>query len=186
MTPPQHQQNPGTARERAKRATAHAPHRAHQQGRQTKPPSAPAQRYAQTWVLCTTAPTVAQAVAEYAQRLSIEETFRDWHLGWGVRTAAVDLPTAAMVDRLRGVVCLTYRLQMSLGQRLSADPGGQQRRGQWTVTDRVSWCWCGQQLFNDPGYDWRAWLAAQWAILNRRHAPVASEPEPVPVLDKAA
>jgi hypothetical protein len=74
----------------------------------------------------------------------------------------VTLPTGAMVDRLIGVVCVTYSLQRSLGQRLSADPVGQQRRRQWTVTNRVSWFWYGQQLFNDPGYDWRAWLAVQW------------------------
>ena len=103
--PPKHKQNPGTVRERAKRAKAHAQHRAHKQGRKTKPPSAAAQRYAQTWVLFTTAPTVEQAVAEYAQRMSIEETFRDWHSGWGVRAAVVALPTAAMVDRLIGMVC---------------------------------------------------------------------------------
>jgi hypothetical protein len=185
-TPPTHQQNPGTARERAKRAKAHAQHRAHKQGRKTKPPSAAAQRYAQTWVLFTTAPTVAQAVAEYAQRMAIEETFRDWHSGWGVRAAVVDLPTEAMVDRLIGVVCLTYSLQMHLGQRLSEDPLGRQRRGQWTVTDRVSWFWCGQRLFNDPGYDWQAWLAAQWATLSIPQAPVVPEPGPVLVLDEAA
>jgi hypothetical protein len=105
--PPRHKQNPGTARERAQRAQQHAQHRQHQPGRKTSPPSAVAQRYAQTWVLCTTAPTVAQAVAEYAQRRPLEETFRDWHSGWGVRAALVDLPTAAMVDRLSGVVCIT-------------------------------------------------------------------------------
>jgi hypothetical protein len=185
-TPPKHKQNPGTTRERAKRAKAHAQHRAHKQGRRTKPPSAAAQRYAQTWVLFTTAPTVAQAVTEYTQRMSIEETFRDWHSGWSVRAAVVDLPTTAMVDRLIGVVCLTYGLQMQLGQRLSADPLGQQRRRQWTVTDRVSWFWCGQRLFNDPGYDWRAWLAAQWTALTIPQAPVMPEPEPIPILDEAA
>jgi hypothetical protein len=184
--PPKHKQNPGTARERAKRAKAHAQHRAHKQGRTTKPPSATAQRYAQTWVLFTTAPTVAQAVAEYAQRMSIEETFRDWHSGWGVRAAVVDLPTETMVDRLIGVVCLTYSLQMRLGQRLSADPLGQQRRAQWTVTDRVSWFWCGQRLFNDPGYDWCAWLAAQWGALTIPLAPIVPKPEPVPMVGKAA
>jgi hypothetical protein len=184
--PPTHKQNPGTARERAKRAKAHAQHRAHKQGRTTKPPSATAQRYAQTWVLFTTAPTVAQAVAEYAQRMSIEETFRDWHSGWGVRAAVVDLPTETMVDRLIGVVCLTYSLQMRLGQRLSADPLGQQRRAQWTVTDRVSWFWCGQRLFNDPGYDWCAWLTAQWGALTIPLAPIVPEPEPVPMVGKAA
>jgi hypothetical protein len=184
--PPKHKQNPGTARERAKRAKAHAQHRAHKQGRTTKQPSATAQRYAQTWVLFTTAPTVAQAVAEYAQRMSIEETFRDWHSGWGVRAAVVDLPTETMVDRLIGVVCLTYSLQMRLGQRLSADPLGQQRRAQWTVTDRVSWFWCGQRLFNDPGYDWCAWLAAQWGALTIPLAPIVPEPEPVPMVGKAA
>ncbi len=119
------------------------------------------QRYAQTWVLFTTAPTVAQAVAEYAGRMSIEETYRDWHHHWAVRAAVVTLPTEARVARLIGVVCLAYTLQMHLGQRVSADPVGQWRRAQWTVTNRVSWFWCGQswfwcgqRLFDDPGYDW--------------------------------
>ena len=184
--PPTHQQNPGTARERATRATAPAQQRKQKQGRKTKPPSTAAQRYAQPWVRFTTASTVAQAVAEYAQRMPIAETFRDWHSGWGGRAAVVALPTATMVDRLIGVVCLTYSLQRHLGQRLSADPLGQQRRGQWTVTNRVSWFWCGQQLFNDPGYDWSAWFVAQWAALSRPQVPVVPEPEPVPMLDKAA
>jgi hypothetical protein len=186
VAPPTHKQNPGTLRERAKRAKAHAQHRAHKQGRKTTPPSATAQRYAQTWVLFTVAPTVTQAVAEYAQRMSIEETFRDWHSGWDVRAAVVDLPTETRVDRLIGVVCLTYNLQMRLGQRLSADPLGQQRRAQWTVTDRVSWFWCGQQLFNDPGYDWCVWLAAQWGGLKVLLELSAQEPEPVPMIGKAA
>ena len=185
-TPPTHQQNPGTARERAKRAKTPAQYRAHTQGRKTKPPSAAAQRYAQTWVLFTTAPTVAQAVAEEARRMAITATCRDWHSGWGVRVAVSDLPTEAMVDRLMGVVCVTYSLPMHLGQRLSEDPLDQQRRGQWTVTDRVSWFWCGPRLFNDPGYDWRAWLAAPWATLSGPQAPVVPAPGPVLVLDEAA
>jgi hypothetical protein len=185
--PPPHKQNAGTARERAVRAKAHAQHRAHKQGRKTKPPSAVAQRYAQTWVLFTTAPTVAQAVLEYAGRMAIEETYRDWHHHWAVRTAVVDLPTEAMVSRLIGVVCLAYTVQMHLGQRVSVDPVGQRRRMQWTVTDRVSWFWCGQRLFDDPGYDWGAWLTAQWSVLlapvpvapSRLTAPVVTVPEPV-------
>ncbi len=130
VTPPRHTQNPGTARERAHRAKQHAQHRQHKQGRKTKLPSAVAQRYAQTWVLFTTASTVAQAVAEYAGRMSIEETYRDWHHHWAVRAAVVDLPTAAMVARLIGIVCLAYTVQMHLGQRVSADPVGQRRRAQ--------------------------------------------------------
>jgi hypothetical protein len=183
---PKHKQNPGTARERAKRAKAHAQHRIHKLGRKTKPPSATAQRYAQTWVLFTTAPTVVQAVAEYAQRMPIAETFRDWHNGWGVRAAVVALPTEAMVHRLIGVVCLTYHLQMHLGQRVSVDPLGQQRRAQWTVTDRVSWFWCGQRLFDDPGHDWSGWLAQQWESLGQPVAAVQTLPVPEPVLEKAA
>jgi Transposase DDE domain len=186
VAPPKHKLNPGTVRERAKRAKAHAQHRAHKQGRKTKPPSATVQRYAQTWVLFTTAPTVGQAVAEYAQRMPIEETFRDWHSGWGVRAAVVDLPTEAMVDRLIGVICVTYSLQMQLGQRFSVDPLGQRRRGQWTVSDRVSWFWCGQRLFNDPGYDWSTWLAAQWEALINPQAPVVLESLPSPMLAEAA
>jgi hypothetical protein len=108
VTPPRHKQNPGTTRERAHRAKQHAQHRQHKQGRKTKPPSAVAQRHAQTWVLFTTALTVAQAVAEYAGRMSIEETYRDWHHHWAVRAAVVGLPTEAMVTRLIGVVCLAY------------------------------------------------------------------------------
>lgn len=137
--PPPHKQHPGTVRERAKRAKAHAQHRAHKQGRKTKPPSAAVQRYAQSWGLCTTAPTVGQAVAESAQRMSLEETFRDWYSGWGVRAAVVDRLTETMVDRLIGVVCVTYSLQMPVGQRVSTDPVGQQRRAQWTVTNRGRW-----------------------------------------------
>ena len=144
------------------------------------------QRYAQTWVLFTTAPTVTQAVAEYTQRMPIEETFRDWHYGWGVRAAVVKLPTAAMVDRLIGVVCLTYNLQMHLGQRVSVDPRGQQRRAQWTVTDRVSWFWCGQRLFDDPGYEWSGWLAQQWESLGQPVAAVQATPRPEPVREEAA
>jgi hypothetical protein len=183
---PRHKQNPGTLRERAKRAKAQARHRAHKRGRKTTPPSATAQRYAHTWVLFTVAPTVTQAVREYTQRMSIEETFRDWHSGWGVRAAVRELPTEAMVERLLGVVCLTYTLQVQLGQRLSADPVGQQRRGQWTVTDRVSWFWCGQRLFTDAGYDWRAWLAAQWAALTTPRIPALPKPVSTLVLAEAA
>jgi Transposase DDE domain len=183
---PKHTQNPGTTRERAKRAKGHAQHRAHKQGRKTKPPSATAQRYAQTWVLFTTAPTVGQAVAADAQRMPIEETFRDWHSGWGVRAAVVKLSSAAMVDRLIGVVCLTYTLQMHLGQRVSVDPRGQQRRVQWTVTDRVSWFWCGQRLFAEPGYEWSGWLAQQWESLGQPVAAVQATPRPEPALEEAA
>jgi hypothetical protein len=185
-TPPRHKQNPGTWRERAKRAKAQARHRAHKHGRKTPPPSAVAQRYAQTRVLFTTAPTVRQAVCEYARRMPIEETFRDWHHGWGVRAAVSNLPTQAMVERLIGVVCLAYSLQLQLGQRLSRDPIGQQRRAQWTVTDRVSWFWCGQRLLHDPGYDWSVWLAAQWEALTIPQVSVVSEPEYVPMLAEAA
>jgi Transposase DDE domain len=183
---PRHKCNPGTLREQAKRAHAHRQHQAHKRGRKTPPPSAVAQRYARTWVLFTTAPTVRQAVHQYAQRMSIEETFRDWHHGWGVRTAVSGLPTEAMVERLLGVICLAYSLQLQLGQRLSQDPVGQQRRVQWTVSDRVSWFWCGQRLFSDPGFDWHPWLAAQWAILLRPQPAAVPEPVPLPVLAEAA
>lgn len=165
VTPPRHKQNPGTARERAQRAKQHAQHRQHQHGRKTTPPSAAAQRYAQPWVLCTTASTVAQAVTEYAGRMSIEETYRDWHQHWAVRAAVIDRPTEARVARLMGIVCLAYTVQMHLGQRVSAAPVGQRRRVQWTVTDRVSWFWCGQRLFDDPGYDWTDWLDQPWKSL---------------------
>ena len=77
----------------------------------------------------------------------------------------VDRPTEAMVARLMGIVCLAYMVQMHLGQRVSADPVGQRRRALWTVTDRVSWCWCGQRLFDDLGYDWTDWLDQQWESL---------------------
>jgi hypothetical protein len=111
--------------------------------------------------------------------MSIEETYRDGPHHWAVRAAVVDLPTAAMVTRLIGVVCLAYTVQMPLGQRVSTDPLGQQRRAQWTVTDRVSWFWCGQRLFDDPGYDGSDWLVQQWERLAYPvvAAPAASVPE---------
>jgi hypothetical protein len=183
---PRHKRNLGTLRERAKRAKAHRQRQLHKQGRKTTPPSATAQRYAQTWVLFTTAPTVRQAAGEYAQRMPIEETFRDWHHGWGVRTAVSELPTEAMVERLIGVVCLAYSLQLQLGQQLSVDPVGRQRRTHWTVTDRVSWFWCGQRLFTDSGYDWRTWLAAQWPVLLRVPVPTPTPAPLLPLLAEAA
>ncbi len=125
-------------------------------------------------------------MTEYTQRLSIEETCRDWHSGWSVRAAVVKLPTEAMVARLIGVVCLTDNLQMHLGPRVSVDPRGQQRRVQWTVTDRVSWFWCGQRLFDDPGHEWSGWLAQQWESLGPPVAAVQATPRPEPALEEAA
>jgi hypothetical protein len=159
--PPTHKRNAGTERERAARAKERARHRAGK-GRKSSAPSATAQRYAQTWVLFTTAPTVQAAVEQYAARMAIEQTFRDWHHGWGVRATAAPLPTAAAVGRLVGIVCLAYRLQVELGLRFSQDEQAQRRRAQWTVTDRVSYFWCGQHMIHDPGADWSGWLAAQW------------------------
>jgi hypothetical protein len=97
--------------------------------------------------------------------MAIEETFRDWHHGWGLRLVAVGLTTERAVSRLVGIVCLAYRLQVELGVRFSQDAQGQARRAQWTVTDRVSYFWCGQHLFDDPGADWSAWLVEQWEQL---------------------
>jgi hypothetical protein len=184
--PPKQKQDPGTVRERTARARRHAQHRKPKRGRKTSPPSPTAQRSAQTWVLFTTAPTLTQAVSEYAGRLAIEETYRDWPHHWAVRTAAVALPTEARVARLIGVVCLAYTLQMHLGQRVLTAPETQRRRAQWTVTERVSWFWCGQRLFTDPGYDWRTWLAQQWASLGQSEVPVPATPVFEPVLAEAA
>ena len=186
VPPPRAKQHAGTTRERVKRAKQHAQHRQHKQGRKTRPPSAAAQRYAQTWVLFTTASTVMQATTEYAGRMSIEETSRDWHHHGAVRAAVIDLPSEAMVARLIGVVCLAYTLQMFLGQRVSLDLVGQQRRAQWTVTDRVSWFWCGQRLFDDPGYDWSGWLAQQWESLVELVAATPVQPIPEPAFAEAA
>src|SRR5262249_40313548 len=142
---PRHKRNLGTLRERAQRANAHRQHRRPKHGRKTSPPSATAQRDAQTWVRFTTAPTGRQAVGEYAQRMPLEETFRDWPHSWGVRDAVSPLPTEAMVDRLLGVVCLAYSLQLQRGQRLSADPVGRQRRGARAGRRRGGLGSCGEQ-----------------------------------------
>ncbi len=159
--PPRHKRNVGTQREREARAKAHAKHLA-QKGRKSRPPSALAQRYAQTWVLFTTASSVEETVAQYAARMAIEQTFRDWHHGWGLREAAATLTEETAVVRMVGIVSLAYWLHVELGVRFSADPQGQMRRAQWTVTDRVSFVWCAQQLLTDAGADWSTWLAEQW------------------------
>ena len=75
---------------------------------------------------------------------------------------------------------------MHLGQRVSVDPRGQQRRVQWTVTDRVRWFWCGQRLFDDPGYEWSGWLAQQWESLGQPVAAVQATPRSEPALEEAA
>ncbi len=66
------------------------------------------------------------------------------------------------MGRLVGIICLAYRLQIELGVRFSSDAQGRQRRAQRTVTDRVSYFWCGQHVLQEPGVDWSAWLAGQW------------------------
>ena len=65
-----------------------------------------------------------------------------------------------MVDRLIGVVCVTDGSRGAWASGSGAAPLGQQRRAQWTVTDRGSGFWCGQRLLPDPGYDWSGWVAA--------------------------
>lgn len=177
---PAHKQNRGPPRERLKRAHRHAQHRKHQRGRRTTPPSAAAQRSAQPWGVFPTAPTKTHAVRAYTGRMAIEETYRDWHPHWAVRTAPVSLPTEAMVSRLIGVVCLASTLQMLVGYHVSRSPEAHARRAQWTVTGRGSWFWCGQRVFPDPGSDWRTWLAQQWVSLGQLldPAPVSLVSEP--------
>jgi hypothetical protein len=82
------------------------------------------------------------------------ETYRDGPHHGAVRTAVVGLPTAAMVGRLSGGVCCASTMQRHLGQRVGVAPMSQQRRSQWTVTERISWFWCFHQLCTDPGYAW--------------------------------
>lgn len=179
--PPRHKRNPGTEQERAKRAKALSHHLANK-GRKSRPRSEAAKRYAHTWILFTTAATVSEAVGQYALRMTIEETFRDWHHGWGLRDAVIGLTSEAEVVRVVGLVSLAYGLQVELGWRLSQSVLGQWRRAQWTVTNRVSLFWCGQQLFQDAGYDWRDWLKAQWAQL----IVPAISPEPIAPAELAA
>jgi hypothetical protein len=56
--------------------------------------------------LFTTAQTVAEAVGQYALRMTIEETFRDWRHSWGVRAALVGLTSEAEVCRMVGLISL--------------------------------------------------------------------------------
>jgi len=75
---------------------------------------------------------------------------------------------------------------MVMDQRVSVDPTGQQWRQQWTVTDRVSWFWCAQRLFDDPGYEWSGWLAQQGESLGQPVAAVQATSRPEPALEDAA
>jgi hypothetical protein len=174
---PQHKCNPSTQRERAQREKKREQH-LQNKGRKSSPRSEAAKRYARTWFLFTTAPTVAEAVRQYSLRMTIEETFRDWHHRWGLRTAARAMATEREVCRLVGALSLAYWLQVELGWRLSESTLGKQRRAQWTVSNRVSLFWCGQQVLQDVGYDWSNWLAAQWDRL--------TVPEPVTTVPLAA
>ena len=121
--PPRHKQNPGTQRERllsAPGTTRVIANLSEDAGR--LPPARLAQRYAQTWVRFSTAPTKALAVREYACRMAIEETFRDWPHHWAVRAATVSLPTEAMVTRLSGIIGIAYTWQMLVGYQVSCPP----------------------------------------------------------------
>jgi hypothetical protein len=118
--------------------------------------------------------------------MAIEETFRDWHHHWAVRAATVALPTEAMVTRLIGTICLAYTLQMRVGSQVCRTPTAQRRRAQWTVTGRISWFWCGQHVFTDPGYDWSSWLTQQWVSLGLLSPPVLPVPLAKPEFALAA
>jgi hypothetical protein len=93
---------------------AQAQHHAHKLGRKPTPPSAGAQRYAPTWILLPPARTVAQAVAEYAGRMSSAETSQE---GQRVSTAPV-----GQQRRAQGTVSNRVRWFWG-GQRLLGDPG---------------------------------------------------------------
>jgi hypothetical protein len=108
--------------------------------------------------------------------MAIEETFRDWHPPWAVRAATVPLPTEAMGTRLIGIVCIAYTLQMLVGYHVSRTLPAQRRRAQWTVTGRISWFWCGQRVFTDPGYDWSTWLTQQGGRLGFSSPPALPLP----------
>jgi hypothetical protein len=77
-------------------------------------------------------------VREYAGRMAIEETFRDWHHPGAVRTATAAWPTEAMVTRLIGTVCLAYTLQLLVGSQVCHTSTAQGRCTHWTVTGRIS------------------------------------------------
>jgi hypothetical protein len=186
VPPPRPKQNAGTTRERVTRAKQPAQHRQPTQGRQTTPPRAVAQRYAQTWVVLPTASTVMPATAESAGRMSIEATSRDWQHHWAVRAAVIALPPEARGARLIGGVCCASTVQMALGQRGRMDLGGQQRRAQGTVTDRVSWFWGGQRLFDAPGDAWSGWLAQQGESLVELGAATPAPPGPAPAFAEGA
>ena len=118
--------------------------------------------------------------------MAIEETFRDWHHHWAVRAATIALPTEAMVARLIGTVCLAYTLQLRGGEQVSSTPTAHHRRAQWTVTGRISWFWCGQRVFTDPGYDWSSWLTQQWVRLSVPSPPGRPAPYAAPEFALAA
>jgi hypothetical protein len=75
---------------------------------------------------------------------------------------------------------------MHLGQRMSTDPLGQQRCAPWTITDQGRWFWCGQRLFDDPGYAWRGWLEQQWERLGCPVVAASATSVPELVLAEAA
>ena len=90
VAPPRHKPNPGTGRERAKRAKAQAEHRAHKQGRKTQPPSAIAQRYAKTW--CSSPPRRPSTKPSRSMRSACpSQRSAATGIDWGVRVAVVEL-----------------------------------------------------------------------------------------------
>ena len=46
--------------------------------------------------------------------------------------------------------------------------------------------WCGQCLFDDPGYTWSGWLAQPWERLGQPVAAGQAMPVPAPALEEAA
>ena len=118
--------------------------------------------------------------------MASEEPFRDWPHPWAGRAAPVSLPTAARVTRLMGIAGIAYSLPMLVGSQVSCPPTAQRRRAQWTVTGRISWFWCGQHVFTDPGYDWSTWLTQPWVSLELQSPPTLAVPHAEPEFALAA
>ena len=163
---PWHQRDAGSARARAQRAERrrHDLHGKHPRQR----PDASAQT--DRWVvLFTTEPTWRAATSAYAQRWSIEGTYRDgqsgWdgRHGWNLEPLVAQQRQARAVEGIVGLWALALLLQTWVGDGLSAPErlpaGPRQVVRRWTVSLRLSVWARGRCAFLDPSGQLRDWLA---------------------------
>ena len=180
---PQHQANPGSARQRRRQQVAR------QQEVRGKHPERRASLAEQTdgWlILFTSHADWLSASRSYTRRWSAEGSYRDaqggydGRHGWNLEDTLERLTDPALVDRVFGLWALGTLVQSWIGHRLGdthVPDAVREVRAQWTTSGRLSVWMRGRFALTDPSDSLHPWLLDTLAALPLR---LRTAPLPTP------